>query len=77
MRTEKEIRERLKQITNLKPIHYEVRDNISGEVKDEWWECPICHEIGGEDMYVHTELCPKVEEEVKVLKWVLGEEEEK
>jgi hypothetical protein len=75
MRTEEEIRKRLKEITNLKPIHHEMRDR-SGALVYEWWECPICHKAGGEvEMYSHTELCPKVEEEVKVLKWVLGEEE--
>jgi hypothetical protein len=76
MRTEEEIRKRLKEITNLKPIHHELYDT-KGALVYEWWECPICHKVGGEEMYSHTELCPEVEEEVRVLKWVLGEEEEK
>lgn len=73
MRTEQEIRERLKAITNLKPIYVEAYEK--GLLVNEYWECPICGERGGEEMYDHCELCPKVEEEVRVLKWVLGEEE--
>jgi len=74
MKTEQEIRERLETITNLKPIHHYTHDEY-GKVVDEYWVCPICGEIGSEEkMYGHTMLCPKVEEEVKVLKWVLGEE---
>jgi rubrerythrin len=74
VRAEREIRERLKAITNLKPIYITRHEN--GLLVGEYWICPICGERGGEEMYDHCELCPKVEEEVRVLKWVLGEEQD-